>query len=305
MNRDNRHIRIHSWNISNSHPTRHNFNNMNDPVSRPFVHLVIVTPGGLLGDGDEGLARVASSRWSPPPPRSSRRWDQKPWFINFTRVNRSWERTLSLTVSSQRGFNSCVIFISTSCGSRYWDHRVKSCVWCLCRGRGRIREVIEKKNLWLAFMVKLECIYLALLSMVQIKPYDLWRSNLEQDPSLTKLYFRGLKMQHKLMRIVWVGLWSSSHLWSLSPGFLCQVVRAQRVIIVIFSDMWGMHTHNSHLPQLSNTASSGLTSRGQANDEMKRLKYFIRPMKEWNISDCEIKHESQSMMRVFLRRELY
>ena len=38
--------------------------------------------------------------------------------------------------SFQRGFNSYVIFISTSCGSRYWGHRVKSCVWCLCRGGG-------------------------------------------------------------------------------------------------------------------------------------------------------------------------
>ena len=62
------------------------------------------------------------------------------------KIDKSWERTLSLTISSQRGFNSCVIFISTSCGSRYWDHRVKSCVWCLCRGGGRIRHVIERKT---------------------------------------------------------------------------------------------------------------------------------------------------------------
>ena len=67
-------------------------------------------------------------------------------FIKLTRFKKSWERTLSLTISSQRGFNSCVIFISTSCGSRYWDHRVKSCVWCLCRGGGRIRHVIERKT---------------------------------------------------------------------------------------------------------------------------------------------------------------
>ena len=43
--------------------------------------------------------------------------------------------------SFQRGFNSYVIFISTSCGSRYWGHRVKSCVWCLCRGGGPVIEI--------------------------------------------------------------------------------------------------------------------------------------------------------------------
>ena len=129
-------------------------------------------------------------------------------------------------------------------------------------------------------------------------------SDLERDPSLTTLYFRGLKIyKYTLTRIVWVGLLSSSHLygllWSLSPGFLCQVVRAQRVIIVIFSDMWGMHTHNSHLPQLSITASTGLTSGGR--QLMKRLKYFTQPMKH----NWWIKHESQSMRRVFAKKGSY